>query len=235
MRPLLIALSCVFTALSCAAQPATPPAAPAAVPVSLFNGRNFDGLHVFVEDATTDPSTAWKIEDGVLRCTGVGRGYVRTQSAHADYTLRLEWRWPKGAGNSGIMLNIVDRDVIWPKGVEAQLATGRAGDFATFFDARSKEELVSRNPRGVSTGRLARTGHVAEKPLGEWNTYEIVVAGDTIAVSVNGTPANRMTGVLPSAGMIGFQAEGTAIDFRNIVLTPLPPAKNMHAPMPAGM
>jgi len=41
-----------------------------------------------------------------------------------------------------------------------------------------------------------------------------------------------MTGVRPAAGMIGLQAEGTAIDFRNITLTPLPPAKDMVAPMP---
>jgi len=41
-----------------------------------------------------------------------------------------------------------------------------------------------------------------------------------------------MTGVTPSGGMIGLQAEGTPIDFRNFTLTPLPPAKDLHAPMP---
>ena len=51
-------------------------------------------------------------------------------------------------------------------------------------------------------------------------------------ITVNGVELNRMTGVLPSGGMILFQAEGTPIDFRNITLTPLPPAKNLYAPMP---
>jgi hypothetical protein len=41
-----------------------------------------------------------------------------------------------------------------------------------------------------------------------------------------------MTGVIPSGGMIGLQSEGSAIEFRNITLTPLPPAKDLHAPMP---
>ena len=46
-------------------------------------------------------------------------------------------------------------------------------------------------------------------------------------------PVNRMTGILPSGGCIGFQSEGTPIDFRNITLTPLPAAKDLNAPMPA--
>jgi hypothetical protein len=225
----LLALACLLV-LPASAQPAAP--APAAAPISLFNGRNFDGLYIFVEPGTAEPGTAWKIEDGLLRATGVGRGYVRTTAAYADYSLKVEWRWPKAAGNSGVMLNLVGPDLIWPKSFEAQLATGRAGDFASFGDARSKEEIVSRNPRGVSTGRLAKSAPSAEKPAGEWNLFEIVVAGDTITINVNGTRMNRMTGVLPSGGTIGFQSEGTAIDFRNITLTPLPPAKDLYAPMP---
>jgi len=227
--PRFLVLICAL-ALPAAAQTAAVPAA--AAPIALFNGRNFDGLHIFVEQADIAPDAAWKIEDGVLRATGAGRGYVRTVNAHADYHLKLEWRWPKNAGNSGIMLHLVGPDLIWPKSVEAQLATTRAGDFATFGDARSKEEIVSRNPRGVSTGRLAKPGPSAEKPAGEWNSFDIVVAGDTITLIVNGKEMNRMTGVLPSGGTIGFQSEGTAIDFRNITLTPLPPAKNLNAPMP---
>lgn len=215
-----------------AAQPAAL-VVPEAKPIPLFNGANFDGLHVFTENATAAADAAWKIEEGMLRCLGVGRGYVRTTSAYADYRLRLEWRWPARPGNSGVLLNIVGPDLIWPKSIEAQLAANRAGDFATFFDARSKEETVSRNPSGVSTGRLPRSATGAiEKPPGEWNTYEIVVSGDTITLSVNGVLANRMTQVQPSAGLIAFQSEGTPIDFRRIELTPLPPAKNLNAPMP---
>jgi hypothetical protein len=199
---------------------------------SLFNGRDFSGLQVFIEDQKTPVADAWKIEDGVLRATGLGRGYVRTVMPYADYKLTLEWRWPKGRGNSGILIHIVNQDIIWPKGIELQLLSEHAGDFTFFVDARAKEEHVSRNPKGVSTGRLNRPGPSAEKPLGEWNTFEVVSAGDTVTLIVNGTEVNKLTGVLPSAGMIGLQSEGSAIDFRNITLTPLPPAKDLNAPMP---
>jgi hypothetical protein len=151
---------------------------------------------------------------------------------YSDYKLTVDWRWPANAGNSGVLLHIVNRDEIWPKSIEAQLASGRAGDLVTFHDARNKEESVSRNPRGVSTGRLPRPGDSAEKPPGEWNRFEIIAAGDTITLFVNGTEVNRITGVQPSAGMIGLQSEGAPIDFRNFSITPLPPAKNMNAPMP---
>ena len=219
-----------------AAVASRPPVAPLVhdtSPITLFNGRNFDGLMIYVDGSATTPVAAWKIEDGVLRCTGIGKGYVRTTTAYADYKLRLEWRWPVRTGNSGIMLNLVGRDLLWPKCIEAQLAVNRAGEFAMFSDARSKEEIVSRNPTGVSTGRLPRPpGPSSEKPQGEWNVYEIVVAGDTITTSVNGALVNRMSGISPSGGGIGFQSEGTPIDFRNITLTPLPAAKNLNAPMP---
>lgn len=201
-------------------------------PIVLFNGRNFDGLHVFSERAA-DAEAAWKIADGVLHCLGQGRGYVRTTTAYSDYRLRLEWRWPGQPGNSGILLNITGRDTIWPKCFEAQLAHGRAGDYASFSDARSNEEITSRNPSGVSTGRRNRQASVpVEKAAGEWNVYEIVVSGDTLELSVNGVLVNRMTGTRPSGGMIAFQNEGAPIDFRNMELTPLPAAKDLNAPMP---
>lgn len=203
-------------------------------PIRLFNGTNLDGLHLFAERGPADATASWKVEDGTLRNVGTGKGYVRTTTAYADYHLRLEWRWPGKPGNSGVMINLVGPDTIWPKCFECQLAHGRAGDFASFSDARSKEEIVSRNPSGVSTGRLSRraAAGAVEKPAGEWNTYDITVAGDTVTLAVNGVEVNRMTHVAPSGGMIAFQAEGAPIDFRNIELTPLPAAKDLNAPMP---
>ena len=232
LKPLALLLAVVALPAAFAAD-ATAPLVKDVAPVILFNGRDLTGLHVFAESGA-DPAAGWRIEDGVLRCLGQGRGYVRTTSAYADYRLVLEWRWPAKPANSGILLNLVGADLIWPKCIEAQLAHGRAGDFATFSDARSHEEIVSRNPTGVSTGRLKRTATPApvEHAPGEWNRYEIVVLGDTITLTVNGVLVNRMTGVAPSAGMIAFQNEGAAIDFRRMELTPLPAAKDLNAPMP---
>jgi hypothetical protein len=154
--------------------------------------------------------------------------------AYADYRLHLEWRWPTGrAGNSGVILHIVNPDWLWPKGFEANLQAGRAGDVNIFVDARSKDEVLGRIPSRYTTGRVVRPAvDSAEKPAGEWNSFDIVAAGDTLTLTVNGEQVNRLTGVIPSAGMIGLQSEGSQIEFRNLTLTPLAPAKDMHVPMP---
>jgi len=201
--------------------------------IQLFNGRNLDGLHAFLEDAAADPANTFRVEDGILHVTGTPRGYVRTEIPFADYKLHLEFRFPSGKANSGVLLHMVNRDEIWAKGFEANLPTDHVGDINFFWDARSNEELLGRSTTGLSTGRLPRsTPRSQEKPLGEWNTFDIVAAGDTLTLTLNGVEVNHMTGVVPSAGSIGLQSEIAAVDFRNVILTPLPPAVDLHAPMP---
>jgi hypothetical protein len=241
-RLLLVAFVAVWPVLAAVAAdttggaPVTPPALANVAQfgtLRLFNGRNLDGLHPFLADPAADPAKTWSVRDGVLHCTGTPNGYLRTQIAYADYRLHVEWRWSGAGGNSGVILHIVNRDEIWPKGFEANLLMGQAGTFASFWDARAREESVGRIPGRFSTGRLERRGPAsAEKPLGEWNNFDIVAAGDTITVSVNGVEVNRLTGATPSGGMIALQSEGAAIDFRNVTLTPLPPAKDMATPVP---
>jgi hypothetical protein len=60
-----------------------------------------------------------------------------------------------------------------------------------------------------------------EKPVGEWNRYEITCAGDTITVVLNGRVVNKATRVFPTKGKILFQSEAAEVFFRNIELTPL--------------
>ena len=61
----------------------------------------------------------------------------------------------------------------------------------------------------------------SEKAPGEWNTYDIVCAGDTVALRVNGVEQNRATGVTVSEGHICLQSEGAPIEFRKVKLEPL--------------
>jgi type 1 glutamine amidotransferase len=225
-------------AASGGAKPGVTPVAPAVDPqfgtIRLFNGRNLDGLKVFLEDPSSDPARTFKVEDGILHVSGTPRGYVRTLVPYADYTLHVEWRFPSGKANSGVLLHMVNRDEIWQKGFEAQLQSGRAGDINVFWDARGREETVNPSSKGGShpTGRVQRpAAQSAEKPLGEWNTFDIVAAGDTLTLTVNGVQVNRMSGVLPSAGTIGLQSEDGPVDFRNVTLTPLRPATALSSPI----
>ena len=68
---------------------------------------------------------------------------------------------------------------------------------------------------------LACAAASSEKPLGEWNTYEIFCRADTIEAFVNGVRQNYVEKLPAAAGAIAFQLEGFPVEFRNVWLEPL--------------
>lgn len=188
--------------------------------VALFNSKDFTGWKLFLPDAQADPAKTWTVKDGVVACTGNPAGYMRTVVPYENYCLRLEWRFPEKAGNSGVLLHIQEPDKVWPKSVEAQLNSGDAGDFWVIDGTEFKEHADPANKR-VDGRRTAKLQDSSEKPLGDWNQYEITCKGNTITVKVNGVVQNTATDCTVTKGFIGLQSEGAPIDFRNITLQPL--------------
>ena len=110
----------------------------------------------------------------------------------------------------------IQRDGIWPNCYECQLWNGKAGDLIHSSGTESAEL------RADSTLIiLPKLEPSTEKPVGEWNTAEIVCSDSTITVHVNGQLQNRLTGLSNRQGFIGLQSEGGPVQFRNIILTPL--------------
>jgi len=185
--------------------------------IELFNGRDMTGwTHHLQGDA--DPSKTWSVRNGVLVCAGLPMGYLRTMETYDNYVLRLRWRFNPitgKAGNSGVLLRVSGEDKVWPRSVEAQLMSGRAGDFWNIG-----EVPMSTDPERTS-GRNTRHLFAAEHPIGSWNEYEIVVDGGRVALFVNGELLNEAWDVEERAGWIGLQSEGTEIHFRDIVLVPI--------------
>ncbi|HMF10712.1 MAG TPA: DUF1080 domain-containing protein [Gemmataceae bacterium] len=60
-----------------------------------------------------------------------------------------------------------------------------------------------------------------EKPVGEWNTYEIIADGDTITAILNGKTTAMGTKCNHTRGKILFQSEAAEVFFRRIDLKPL--------------
>jgi len=215
-HPGLAILAVLLVSLVAAAAQAEDAAAeaPAVKSIPLFNGVDFTGLKLFLPDENADPAQTWRVEDGVLYCTGSPAGYFRTTEKYENYTLRLEWRFGDAPGNSGVLLHIQDKDEVWPKSIEAQLHHRDAGDIwvigGTTFDEHG----------GSANRRVIKKHDSSEKPLGEWNEYLIECHGDSIVLFVNGVEQNRATRCTVSKGYIGFQSEGAPIQFRNITLTP---------------
>jgi hypothetical protein len=185
--------------------------------VRLFNGRDLEGWHP-VLSGDGRPEDVWHVKDGVLVCSGNPVGYIRTTADYTNFVLRLEWRFnpeTKKAGNSGVLLRMVGPDKVWPRSIEAQLHSGNAGDFWNIDEFR-----MTTDPARTS-GRNTRKTHAAERPVGEWNDYEIIVNRGDVILKVNGEEVNRATDAEELAGKICLQSEGAEIHFRNIRLAPL--------------
>lgn len=183
----------------------------------LFNGKDLTGWTFHLGKADVDPKTVWSVKDGVIRCEGSPAGYMQTTADYADYKLHLEWRWPEGGGNSGVLLHMTGRDAVWPRSIECQLMAGRAGDFYLIDGTDFNEH------QDKSDTRVPRKKESSEKPLGEWNAYDIACRGNSIHVYVNGVLQNVATGTTVAAGKICLQSEGKPIEFRNLYLEPPAP------------
>jgi len=194
--------------------------------VVLFNGKDLTGWTPVLANMSVKPEDVWSVKDGVLICKGKDKpsGYLRSvKDDYADYTLRLQWRFPAGTpgGNSGVLVHASTPNAlgVWPKSLEAQLNHLNAGDIWVIPETTT---IQIDNP----TGRIMGRRHYnltddSEKPIGEWNDYEIIASGDELTIKVNGVLVNHATKCSISKGAICLQAERADIDFRDIRLTPL--------------
>ena len=65
----------------------------------LFNGKDLTGWQ-----GMGGPLTNWKVDNGVLSCTGKpGSAWIATQEEYADFELQLEYNIPTN-GNSGVFI-----------------------------------------------------------------------------------------------------------------------------------
>jgi hypothetical protein len=181
--------------------------------IELFNGKDFTGW-VFFMKTNADPKLTWSLSNGVVKCTGKPAGYMRTDKTYRDYRLTVEWRFLK-AGNTGVLVHMSEPDKVWPKCIECQGMSGNQGDFIAVGGTTFKELTAE------GKGRVPKRGESNEKPIGEWNTYQIVCSGDTIKPSVNGKLMNEATGCSVTSGYILLQSEGTDIEIRKVSLDPL--------------
>ena len=195
--------------------------------VQLFNGENLDGWRAHLVDPAVAMEDVWSVKDGILVCRGEPFGYLYSEAEFTDFRLVVEWRWPEGLepGNSGVLMRMSGEPPSFlTRCVEAQLKHDAAGDIWAFYGfkvAGDADRFVD-----VEHGVFERLTGVrriqgAEKPVGEWNRYEITLQGEHLELVINGELVNQAHGVTLESGPVGLQSEGGEIHFRTIELTPL--------------
>jgi hypothetical protein len=190
--------------------------------ICLWNGKDFAGWKLFIPpEKNVDVDQVWSVRNGVIHCKGKPNGYMRTIDDYSNYKLHLEWRWTENPTNSGVLLHASGPDKVWPRCIEAQLKSGKAGDYVLiggtgisvggkFIQDTSKEYVI-----------VEKKEQSSENAAGQWNVYDIICRGDAITLHVNGVLQNEGTKATDTSGKICLQSEGSPIEFRNIYIEQL--------------
>ncbi len=200
---------------------------------SLFNGKDLTGWHVDVPhlDKNPDAKTTFIVRDGKLVSLGQPQGHLITDAQHENYRLEVEYRFASKPGNCGVLVHASTPRALYkmfPKSIEVQMNHRHAGDFWCIVQDITVPEMVKRRgPKekwGIIEGKARRILNLtdnSEKPVGEWNSMEIQCVNDAVKVWVNGDLVNHGTDCTAAKGQIALQAEGSEVEFRKLLLTPI--------------
>lgn len=139
----------------------------------------------------------WTVVDGVLTYDGKNDN-LRTEKDYRNFILTLRWKIEKDA-DSGIYLRGQPQVQIWDRPV------GSGGLFNDQVDPIRK----------------------ADRPLGEWNHFVIIMRDKKVTVILNGVQVvdsatmNSIEG-MPGRGPIELQHHGTPLWFKDIYIRELP-------------
>lgn len=204
--------------------------ASAAQSVALFNGKDLSGWTADVPQADADKNIppSFIVRDGMLVSMGKPEGHLVSNESFSDYTLTVEYRFPKQGGNCGVLVHASTPRMLYkmyPRSIEVQMLHDNAGDFWCIGENIEVPDMDKRRPHkdgqkfggGPDDARnIKNLTDDSEKPLGEWNTMVIRCNGSDIIVHVNGTLVNHGTNCTATSGKVAIQAEGTEVEFRKV-------------------
>jgi hypothetical protein len=196
---------------------------------ALFNGRDFSGWTLPEGDGGH-----WKVANGVIdydaQSQAKGDKNLWTEREFRDFVLLIDWRIKEAPFiNPNVYYVLPDgthaRDIF---GKELRLALPDS-DSGIFLRGEGKYQVniwnwpigsgemygVRMDPKTPPQLRAAVTPRTqADKPVGEWNRFEITVRGNTVQVSLNGTNVIRGAEIpgLPARGRLALQHHGSMRD-----------------------
>ena len=181
----------------------------------LLDGKSLAGW----EGAGEDAAKCWKVDEGLLLCTGDKGPWLRSTERFADFDLRLEYKLKDG-GNSGVYVRVPEDGNHHGDGagVEIQILDDQAERY---------KELKPYQYTGSVYGIAPAKEHVGRPPE-QWNSLEIRAHGTHYRIVHNGiTIVDAQESEFPelkgrlAEGFLGLQNHSEEVWFRNIRLRPL--------------
>jgi hypothetical protein len=196
----------------------------------LFNGKDFTGWVYGQRPDGTENKTGkgYQIENGVIYSTKEDGGNLYTEKEYANFIFRFEFKLTPNANNGiGIRAPLVG-DAAYV-GMEIQVLDDTGSMYTKLEPGQYHGSIYKVAP--------AKRGFL--KPVGEWNSEEIIANGRQITIKLNGTTivdcnldevkdeavlkAHRdlskpegSRGIANTKGHIGFLGHGAHVEFRNI-------------------
>jgi hypothetical protein len=216
---------------------------------SLFNGRDFAGWKVPEGD-----NGHWRVVDGVIdydaRSEAPGSKDLWTERSYRDFVLRLDWRIKETSGPFPVPVVLADGSEQLDAAGKPVIKMLENADSGIYLRGFSKSQvniwcwpIGSGEVYGYRTDRAqppeVRAGVTpkvrADRPVGEWNSFEITMRGDKLTVLLNGQEVLRDAALpgIPAEGPIGLQHHGgfkdgrylpasSLVQFRDIQIKELP-------------
>lgn len=203
----------------------------------LFDGKTTNGWHTYGKGSA---GKVWKVSDGALFFDAASKkaqpgegGDIVTNNEYENYHLKLDWKIsPKG--NSGIIFFVHEDAAKYPNtyntGLEMQVLDNDGHPDAKIIKHRAGDlyDLISVSKETV-------------KPVGEWNTAEIIADNGNLTFHLNGEKvlnttlwddawrkmvANSKFKTMPGFGIfkkgkIALQDHGDNVWYRNIKIRKL--------------
>jgi hypothetical protein len=160
---------------------------------SLFNGKDFSGWRFQTGSPLGPLPKNWSVSEGLIHLHGGGSPHLASQWPFDDFDMRFEWKALKKDYNSGFYV--------------------RSGRNVS----KNQINLAEKSCGQLLDGPKAAKGvPELQKPAGEWNEWRVLADGDKLTFWCNGKEAWSIAGFKPASGYVGIQAEGAAIDLKNI-------------------
>lgn len=174
-----------------------------------FTLLTFSDFEAFGAEADT-----WQGTPEGLRSSGKPRGYLYSKQSYDNFTLRLDYRFPRPAslkddakfkGNTGFLVYVTGEPKLWPVCLEVQ---------GKYVQMAAIKENGGAQPVTATDDETQR--QKARRPVGEWNSLEIVSRGGALQVSLNGAPISTCEPDFLSEGLLGIQAEDHPFEVRRM-------------------
>ena len=100
---------------------------------TLFNGKDLSGW----VNVNCGPET-WTVKDGIIVCTGIPTGVLRTEKMYENYVFEVEWQHTVEKGNAGLFVHsdaLPARGQPFTRAVEVQVMDTNHGDIFSIHGA----------------------------------------------------------------------------------------------------